>query len=578
MKEEWRLREYHKGDIVKGVNILQFLIPEDRERAAKNMERLLRGGLYVPNEYTFLRKDGTFFPALITTTLRKSESKVTGFRGRVINISESKENQKSLLQSQEQFKQLFSSMPSGVAIYEAVDNGEDFVFRDFNATAEKIEKINKTDVIGKRVTQVFPKVKSFGIFEVFQRVWRTGNSEYYPAAIYKDDKDIGSWRENWIYKLPNGNIIAIYNEISERVKTDSALKQERDRLESVTRSINAGLVIVSKDYHILWENDFIRQYKGAANGKLCFATLNELDAPCPDCGVAKIFAGETSFDSHEYCSTMQDGSKYWVEILSSPIKDENGEIVGASELAIDITNRKIAESALNQSMNELVLVNEKLNVVGRLTRHDVRNKLSTVNGFAYLLKKRHADQIDIFDDVGKIERAVKEVEEIFEFAKNYEQLGIEELTYIDVEKTLHEAQCLLSGTLGLEVTNDCHGLTLLADSLLRLLFYNLIDNSVKHGEKITKIRVHFEKANENKLIVVYEDDGVGIPIENKPFLFKEGFSTSNTSGYGLFLIQKMMEVYGWKIEENGVPNKGAKFTITIPQTNQNGKECYQITK
>ncbi|HEX7482189.1 MAG TPA: PAS domain S-box protein, partial [Candidatus Bathyarchaeia archaeon] len=176
------------SDLEKGLNILQFLVPGDRERAMKNMKRLLAGGIYVPAEYTFLRKDGTIFPALITTTIRKSENKVVGFRGRVIDITESKQSQISLLQSEEQFKQLFASMPSGVAIYEAVDNGEDFVFKDYNAAAEKIEKINKDDVIGKRVTQVFPNVKTFGIFEVFQRVWCTGSSEYYPASFYKDDK------------------------------------------------------------------------------------------------------------------------------------------------------------------------------------------------------------------------------------------------------------------------------------------------------------------------------------------------------------------------------------------------------
>jgi PAS domain S-box-containing protein len=126
------------GDIVKGLSMLHFLIPEDRERATKSLERLLGGGIYVPAEYTLLQKDGTFIPSLVTTTLRKTDGKVTGFRGRVIDISESKENQKSLLQSQEQFKQLFSSMPSGVVIYEAVDDGEDFVFRDFNAASEKI--------------------------------------------------------------------------------------------------------------------------------------------------------------------------------------------------------------------------------------------------------------------------------------------------------------------------------------------------------------------------------------------------------------------------------------------------------
>ena len=77
--------------------------------------------------------------------------------------------------------------------------------------------------------------------------------------------------------------------------------------------------------------------------------------------------------------------------------------------------------------------------------------------------------------------------------------------------------------------------------------------------------------------MIYEDDGVGIPFENKLQLFKEGFSTGGSTGYGLFLIKKMIDAYGWKIEENGKPGKGAKFTLTIPQSNQNGKENFQIS-
>jgi signal transduction histidine kinase len=193
-----------------------------------------------------------------------------------------------------------------------------------------------------------------------------------------------------------------------------------------------------------------------------------------------------------------------------------------------------------------------------------------------LLKKKHADQADILDGVSKMEQAVKDIVAIFDFAKMYEQLGVEELKYINAEKALNEAIALFSGSFSLEFINDCHGLSLLADSLLTQLFYNLIDNSLKHGEKVTKIRVHYEKADQDELIVVFEDDGVGISAENKPKLFKEGFSTSGTSGYGLFLMRKMMSVYGWSIQENGEPGKGAKFTMTIPRISQNGKENFQI--
>ena len=117
---------------------------------------------------------------------------------------------------------------------------------------------------------------------------------------------------------------------------------------------------------------------------------------------------------------------------------------------------------------------------------------------------------------------------------------------------------------------------MLADSFLRQLFFNFVDNTRKYGKKTTTIRVHFEKADQDCLKLVYEDDGVGVPLENKQRLFKEGFSTGGSTGFGLFLTKKMIDVYGWTITEDGEPGKGAKFTITIPKLNKNGKENYQI--
>jgi PAS domain S-box-containing protein len=89
-----------RQDFEKGLNIMQFLVPEDRQRAMESIQRLLAGGSYVPAEYVFLRKDGTTFPALITTTLRISKSKVTGFRGLVIDITERKKAEEVVRKSE----------------------------------------------------------------------------------------------------------------------------------------------------------------------------------------------------------------------------------------------------------------------------------------------------------------------------------------------------------------------------------------------------------------------------------------------------------------------------------------------
>jgi len=108
--------------------------------------------------------------------------------------------------------------------------------------------------------------------------------------------------------------------------------------------------------------------------------------------------------------------------------------------------------------------------------------------------------------------------------------------------------------------------------LLRQFLYNVIDNSLKYGQKISKIRVYYEVSGPDNLSLVYEDDGVGIPEDKKPSLFKEGYSTGGSTGYGLYLISKIVEVYGWTIQETGKPGKGVQFAIAIPKVNRDGKE------
>jgi PAS domain S-box-containing protein len=275
----------------------------------------------------------------------------------------------------------------------------------------------------------------------------------------------------------------------------------------------------------------------------------------------KSMAGE-EHGANEYTLVRKNGTTYPALVRTNPIISEN-KVIGIRGLLIDITERKKTEMDLKESRDKLELMNEKLRVVGSLSRHDVRNKLSAVNGYTYLLKKKHRDQADLLEDLGKIEQVVADSAKIFEFAKMYEQLGVEELANVDVGKAVDDAVVLFSG-LTIKVVNDCHGISVLADSFLRQMFYNFVDNTKKYGVKATTIKVYCEKANSDGLRLIYEDDGVGVSTENKSKLFKEGFSTGGSTGFGLFFIKKMMDVYGWAITEEGEPGRGAKFILTIP--------------
>ncbi len=147
--------------------------------------------------------------------------------------------QRNLEKTEYLYRAMFENMNDAVAIYKVIDNGDDFIFKDFNKAGEKIDNISKEDLLGKTLSATFPGIKKTGLLDIMRQVWLTGESQTLPATYYEDER-IQGWRENQVYKLPNGELVCIYRDLSKEKRIEHERNQSMTRLLTVMeRTIQA---------------------------------------------------------------------------------------------------------------------------------------------------------------------------------------------------------------------------------------------------------------------------------------------------------------------------------------------------
>ena len=258
-----------------------------------------------------------------------------------------------LKEYQARFKVLFENVCSGVAIYETRNDGEDFIFVDFNSAAEQIEHIKKEELIGKSVTDVFPGVKQFGLFEVFRRVYKTGTPEHHPVSVYKDER-IAGWRENYVYRLPSGQIVAVYDDVSTRKRTELVARMTDQCFRAIADYTYDWEVWVGPPGRVLWTNPAAQRVTGysvkeiMAMSNYPSSVVHEQDRDRIERAFSSALKGSTGNDV-QFRIVRKDGKIIWAEMSWQPIYDDSGNSLGHRESIRDITIRKEIENALEKA-------------------------------------------------------------------------------------------------------------------------------------------------------------------------------------------------------------------------------------
>lgn len=237
------------------VSYAQLVHPDDLERVEDHVQASLATDHFFEMDYRLLTAEGEEkWVWEHGSGVYGEEGELLALEGVILDVTKRKQAEDALRKSEVRHRQLIDNMSEGVTVFEAVEDGRDFVFTEFNRAGEQISGIARDQIIGHRVTEIFPRVEAQGYLEVFRRVWKSGQSEEYPSHLYQDQR-ITKWVENYIFKIPGGEIVTVYNDITERMK----IEEEIHKLAQVVEQSPESIIITNLNADIEYVNEaFVR--------------------------------------------------------------------------------------------------------------------------------------------------------------------------------------------------------------------------------------------------------------------------------------------------------------------------------
>lgn len=468
------------------------------------------------------------------------------------DISDKKTVEASLLESEERFHQLFDNINTGVAIYRALDGGSDFEFVDLNKAGEKHSNARRNEIIGRKVTEVFPGIREMGLLEVFRRVWQTGVPEYLPLTMYKD-ANLEEWVENYVYKLPSGLIVALYDDTSEKHKAEEALKQSEAELSAIfNMSLDLICIADIKTATFLRVNPSFTKVLGFSEEELLGRPFLEFIHPDdvePTKAVIaeKLRKGESviAFENR-YCA--KDGSYVWLDWNSHPQVDRGITFA----VAHDVTDRKRAEEAMKSSLREKETLLREL-------YHRTKNNMQVISSLLSLQTLQ--------TDNPKVREVVKDTKNRIQSISLVHQMlyKTQNLSRIDLGEYVSELVSLLIGGFAvpenkIAVDIDIDSIQVVIDVAIPggLILNELITNSFKYAfpeGKSGRIRIGVSR-RQGVMLLTYSDTGVGFP---------PGLDPRKSNSLGLQIVFNIAEhQLGGNVEiESG---EGVSFTISFPDS------------
>jgi PAS domain S-box-containing protein len=552
---------YTGDDFKQGLNVMQMLAPEDLERAGTAFRAMVeRDGRMMgpPNEYMALRKDGSTVPITINSSPIVVNGRTTGFRGIIVDITERKRADKELQESGEKYRLVVENSHDAIYIYRS----DRLLFA--NSRASTLTGYPHDELMGIRLWNlVHPDDRDQLIENARKRFAGEKVSPGFTARLQtKNGISLScEFFVDIIMYQGSPAILGIARDITERKKAEEALRVSEERYRRIVETTDEGVAQIDEKLEFVYVNNRMAEMHGYTPEEMIGQNLTffMVTEEIPD-NITRIKERRLGKSGRYVRRFVTKGGKIrWMQVSVTPLFDPDGTFRGSFGMYSDITDRKAAEEALKGAL-------KKLNMLSSITRHDILNQIMGLRTYLELSREelkgtRFAEYIE------KEDQAAEAIQRKIEFTKFYQDIGVNAPKWQEVAAVIHAAASQLNLP-AIEMKVTVTGVEIFADPLIQKVFYNLMENSLRHGERVTMMEFS-SRESEAGLVITFRDNGGGISAEDKKKLFQKGYGKH--TGLGLYLSREILTITGITIIENGKLGTGVRFEMTVP------KDAYRFT-
>ena len=463
--------------------------------------------------------------------------------------------EEALVESEELYQTLAESSPDMIYLVD-----REGIVRYASPRAAQAFGRTPADLIGKRIDAIFPPDVVRHHMNEITGVMTSGQSRQ--LEVVEPHPDGNHWMSARLspVKDAEGNvtgILGISTDITDRKRAEEATRESEEKYRLLFEQAGDCILIFEAEGEnrgkILAANSAAAQMHGYSIEEMLTKNIADLDSPksrtaVPDRFI-QIFNNQRL--TGEATHIRKDGTEFPIDINAGLLTLGTKKYILAIDR--DFSLRKQQEKALK-------IANQKLQLMNIVAWHDIQNKITGLRGYVELSQ-------DMVDNE-KVKAYLKTEEDILrvidrqiQYTKEYQQMGVQASQWVNIPQTIKNV--LMYKTLGpVKSVVDISSLEIYCDPIIEKVFSHLIDNTLQHGQTATEIRINCHETAEG-LMLVYEDNGVGIPEQKKLNLFRQ--EVAKFSGFSMFFIHDLLEISDMSITETGEPGKGARFEITVPK-------------